>query len=84
MNFFTKFVTIAVLIAVLVIVIKILAGYYLWNHAVVQHFTFTRPSPSVWHFIGLILFIGLMLPWSIRYTNSNSNSFKNFSGLSRK
>jgi uncharacterized membrane protein len=85
MNFFGKFITIAVLLLILIIVIKVLAGYYLWNHAVVQHFTFTRPSPSAWHFLGLILFSILIMPWNFSYTkDGNYYSFKNISGANRR
>ena len=35
-------------------------GKMLWNDVIVDLFSFAKPAPSVWHIIGLMLFVSLL------------------------
>ena len=37
-------------------------GKLLWNDVVVELFAFAKPARSVWHIIGLMLFLTLIVP----------------------
>ena len=37
-------------------------GKFLWNGVVVDLFSCVKPAKSVWQILGLMVFIGLMLP----------------------
>ena len=38
------------------------AGKLLWNEVVVELFTVAKPAKSVWHIIGLMIFVALIAP----------------------
>jgi hypothetical protein len=37
-------------------------GKFLWNNVVVDLFSFAKPAKSLWQILGLMVFIGLVLP----------------------
>jgi hypothetical protein len=47
---------------ILAVVILSFLGKFLWNCVVVDLFSFAKPAKSVWQILGLMVFIGLMLP----------------------
>ena len=47
---------------VLVVLILAFIGKFLWNEVVVDLFSFAKPARSVWQILGLMIFIGLMVP----------------------
>ena len=54
---------IASILAFLIAVILVsLVGLWLWNFSVVPLFEFARPAKSVFQILGLMLFLGIMLP----------------------
>jgi len=54
---------IASILAFLIAVILVsLIGLWLWNFSVVPLFEFARPAKSVFQILGLMLFLGIMLP----------------------
>ena len=50
----------SILAMVIAITIVAFVGKWLWNSSVVELFTFARPVRSVWHIIGLMLFLALI------------------------
>jgi len=58
---YVDFIT-ALLSFMIVVVLLAFVGKFLWNGIVVDLFTFARPAKSVWQILGLMVFIGLMLP----------------------
>ena len=56
-DFLTTFLTL-----ILVITLLAFLGKFLWNGVVVDLFSFAKPAKSVWQILGLMVFIGLMLP----------------------
>ena len=52
----------AILAFFIVVIIVSLIGMWLWNFSVVPLFEFARPAKSVFQILGLMLFIGIMLP----------------------
>jgi hypothetical protein len=47
---------------VIVVVLLAFLGKFLWNGVVVDLFSFAKPAKSVWQILGLMVFLGLMLP----------------------
>jgi len=56
-DFVTVFLTFLITIVLLAFI-----GKYLWNQVVVDLFSFAKPAKSVWQILGLMVFLGLMLP----------------------
>lgn len=56
-DFITTFMTFLIVILLLSFL-----GKYLWNQVVVDLFSFAKPAKSVWQILGLMVFVGLMLP----------------------
>lgn len=86
MNFLAKAFIFGTLFIVLLIVLQLFLGYYLWNNAVVHHFTFLKPSPSIWHFFGVLFFFGLMMPRAVSFYDRpaiNTNSLKQSNSLKK-
>ena len=50
----------SILALVISVAIVAFVGKWLWNSSVVELFTFARPVRSVWHIIGLMLFLALI------------------------
>jgi len=46
----------------LVILILAFIGKYLWNSIVVDLVSVAKPAKSIWQILGLMIFVGLMLP----------------------
>jgi len=46
----------------LAFVILAFIGKLLWNSVVVELFSFARPAKSFWQIIGLMIFVGLIIP----------------------
>jgi hypothetical protein len=44
------------------IIIVSLIGMWLWNYSVVPLFEFARPAKSIFHILGLMLFLSLVHP----------------------
>jgi hypothetical protein len=55
-----KEVVASLLALVVAIIIIAFIGKWLWNNSVVELFTFARPVRSVWHIIGLMLFLSIL------------------------
>lgn len=55
-----KEVVASLLALVVSIIIIAFIGKWLWNNSVVELFTFVRPVRSVWHIIGLMLFLSIL------------------------
>ena len=53
---------VGLIIAILAIIIVLLAGKWLWNNIATRYITILKPVPSVWHLLGLMLIIDLVLP----------------------
>jgi hypothetical protein len=53
---------VALIIAILALLIILLAGKWLWNNVATKYITVLRPVPSVWHLLGLMLILDLVLP----------------------
>ena len=47
---------------ILAMVILGFVGKLLWNDVIVELFTCVKPARSVWHVIGLYIFVSLLLP----------------------
>ena len=56
-DFVTVFLTFLITIVILAFI-----GKYLWNQVVVDLFSFAKPAKSVWQILGLMVFVGLLLP----------------------
>jgi hypothetical protein len=52
----------SVLAFLLAIVILSFAGKYLWNNVIIELFTFAKPARSIWHILGLLIFVTLLNP----------------------
>lgn len=52
----------SLIVAILAIIIVLLAGKWLWNNIAVKYIAILRPVPSIWHLLGLMLIIDLVLP----------------------
>ncbi len=52
-----SFITVAIVFAIL-----LFFGQFLWNNSIVPMFEFAKPCKSVWHILGLALFLNLVLP----------------------
>ena len=50
----------SILALIISVAIVAFVGKWLWNSSVVELFTFARPVRSVWHIIGLMLFLALI------------------------
>jgi ABC-type antimicrobial peptide transport system permease subunit len=55
-----KELVVSILSLVIAIVIIAFIGKWLWNNTIAELFTVVRPVRSVWHIIGLMLFISLI------------------------
>jgi hypothetical protein len=55
-----KELVVSILSLILAIVIVAFIGKWLWNNTIAELFTVVRPARSVWHIIGLMLFISLI------------------------
>lgn len=53
---------VGLIIAILAIIIVLLAGKWLWNNIAARYITILKPVPSIWHLLGLMLIIDLVLP----------------------
>lgn len=53
---------VGLVIVILAIIIVLLAGKWLWNNIAARYITILKPIPSVWHLLGLMLIIDLVLP----------------------
>ena len=53
---------VGLVIAILAIIIVLLAGKWLWNNIAARYITILKPVPSIWHLLGLMLIIDLVLP----------------------
>ena len=51
-----------VLTYIVALVILAFVGKLLWNGVIVDLFTCVRPAKSVWHILGLLVFVSLILP----------------------
>ena len=58
---YIKFVSSALAFIVALIILAFI-GQYLWNNAVVDLFSFAKPARSIWHILGLMIFISLVRP----------------------
>ena len=52
-----SFITVAIIFGIL-----LFFGQFLWNSSIVPMFEFAKPCKSVWHILGLALFLNLVLP----------------------
>lgn len=52
----------AILTFFIAILIVSLVGLWLWNYSVVPLFEFARPAKSVFHILGLMVFLALVHP----------------------
>jgi len=52
-----------VLAYVLALVILSFIGKLLWNSVIVDLFNCVRPAKTIWHILGLLVFVSLMLPY---------------------
>ena len=52
-----SFITVGIIFAIL-----LFFGQFLWNSSIVPMFEFAKPCKSVWHILGLALFLNLVLP----------------------
>ena len=53
---------VSLLTFVVVILLLSFFGKFLWNNVVVDLFSFAKPAKSLWQILGLMVFIGLVLP----------------------
>ncbi len=52
-----------VLAYVLALVILSFVGKLLWNSVIVDLFSCVRPAKSIWHILGLLIFVSLLIPY---------------------
>ena len=52
-----SFITVAIIFTLL-----LFFGQFLWNNSIVPMFEFAKPCKSVWHILGLALFLNLVTP----------------------
>jgi hypothetical protein len=52
-----SFITLGIIFALL-----LFFGQFLWNSSIVPMFEFAKPCKSVWHILGLALFLNLVTP----------------------
>ena len=52
-----SFITVAIVFGLL-----LFFGQFLWNNSIVPMFEFAKPCKSVWHILGLALFLNLVAP----------------------
>ena len=45
---------------IIALVILAFIGQYLWNHSIVDLFSFAKPARSIWQILGLMIFISLL------------------------
>lgn len=58
---YVDFITVA-LTFILAITLLAFIGKYLWNQVIVDLFSFAKPARSVWQILGLMVFVGLLVP----------------------
>jgi len=58
---YVEFITTLMTFLIVVLLLSFL-GKFLWNGVVVDLFSFAKPAKSVWQILGLMVFVGLMLP----------------------
>ena len=58
---YTEFVA-TILASIIATIILAFIGQYLWNHSVVDLFSFAKPARSIWQILGLAIFIALVRP----------------------
>lgn len=54
--------TTMVLVFIITLVILGFVGKFLWNGVIVDLFSFAKPARSVWQILGLMIFVGLLVP----------------------
>jgi len=47
---------------IIAVLLLSLFGKLLWNSVIVDLFSFAKPAKSIWQILGLMVFIGLVLP----------------------
>ena len=47
---------------ILVVILLSLFGKLLWNNVIVDLFSFAKPAKSIWQILGLMIFVGLVVP----------------------
>ena len=52
----------SVLAFLLAIVILSFMGKFLWNSVIIELFAFAKPASSIWHILGLLVFVTLLNP----------------------
>jgi hypothetical protein len=52
----------SILAFIFALVILSFVGKLLWNNVMTDLFTCVRPAKSIWHILGLMVFISLVLP----------------------
>ena len=52
----------SVLAFLLAIVILSFMGKFLWNSVIIELFAFAKPARSIWHILGLLVFVTLLNP----------------------
>ncbi len=52
----------SVLAFLLAIVILSFIGKFLWNSVMIELFTFVKPARTIWHILGLLIFVTLLNP----------------------
>jgi len=54
--------TTMILVFIITLVILGFVGKFLWNGVIVDLFSFAKPARSVWQILGLMIFVGLLIP----------------------
>jgi len=58
----TNVIIVNLIVLALVLIIILVAGQWLWNNVACKLITVIKPVPSVWHLLGLIVLIDLIMP----------------------
>ena len=57
-----KSAVVSLITVAIVFTLLLFFGQFLWNSSVVPMFEFAKPCKSVWHILGLALFLSLVFP----------------------